>query len=215
MAKKVDLTNQEFGRLKVVCEVEPHIYPSGQTARRWLCICSCDGKRVVIQHSSLISGAAASCGCLRKEVAKERATTHGMSKHPLYRIWASMIARCENINDKSYGGYGGRGIKVCEEWHDAEKFIGWAILGGWERGLQIDRIDNDGDYRPDNCRFITSKENNRNRRSNHSILFGGKTQTMEQWAEELNMSPATLNSRINILGWPIERALTEPIKRRA
>jgi len=219
MAKKVDLVGQKFGRLKVVREAEPHIYPSGQTARRWLCICSCDGKEVTVQHSSLISGAATSCGCYHRERAAEANTTHGMARHGkqhhVYRIWAAMLERCGNPNNKSYKDYGGRGITVCKEWHNSAIFINWALASGWKKGLSIDRIDNNSNYEPDNCRWVTSKENNRNRRSNHLISFDGKIQTMGQWAEELNMSPATLNSRINILHWPIERALTEPVKKRA
>jgi len=124
-----------------------------------------------------------------------------------------MIQRCENPNTHNYKDYGGRGITVCDEWHNPVVFIDWALANGWEEGLTLDRIDNDGNYEPSNCRWATRKEQQRNRRNNHLITFDGKTQTVVQWAEEVNISPQTLYSRISKYHWPIERALVEPIGR--
>lgn len=126
-----------------------------------------------------------------------------------------MLQRCENPNCSCYHDYGGRGITVCVEWHDPVVFIKWALASGWQKGLTIDRTDNNGNYKPDNCRWITRKEQQRNRRDNRLITFGGKTQTMVEWAEELNIPYGVLESRINKYHWPIERALTEPIRKRA
>ena len=123
-----------------------------------------------------------------------------------------MLQRCKNPNGKRYKYYGGRSITVRDEWHAAEKFIGWAVLNGWEKGLTLDRIDNNGNYKPDNCRWVTRKVQSRNMRSNHLITFNGKTQTIAEWAEEIGINGSTLYNRINASGWLIERALTEPVK---
>lgn len=111
------------------------------------------------------SGHTKSCGCFNRDAAGERGTTHGLYKHRLYAIWGSMKSRCLNQKKHNYHHYGGRGITVCPEWlDDAAVFIEWAEANGAAPGLQIDRIDNDGGYSPDNCRFVTPKENMNNRR---------------------------------------------------
>jgi len=129
-------------------------------------------------------------------------------RHPVYYIWSAMIQRCENPKNKRYKDYGGRGIKVCAEWHDPAVFIEWALASGWGKGLTLDRIDNDKGYSPDNCRWATWKEQQRNKRNNHLITFNGKTQSLAAWAEEMGVKRHVLNNRINVLHWPIERALS-------
>lgn len=214
MAKKVDLVGQRFGRLVVLYECDER--RNGGVV--WCCCCDC-GNEINVRSGDLISGHTTSCGCYQRERTAEANTVHGMVRrgkhHPIYRTWYHMLQRCENPNTSNYKYYGGRGIKVYDEWHNAEKFIDWALANGWEKGLQLDRSDSDGNYEPDNCRWVTSKENNRNRRSNHLISFDGKVQTMAEWAEDMNISYSTLFMRINRSHWPIERALTEPVKRRA
>lgn len=208
-----DLKSQRFGRLVV-------LYDTGERSSNgqviWRCRCNC-GSEVNVIGSNLISGRTKSCGCYQRERAAEAHTTYGMAQrgkwHPVYAVWDSMLQRCENPNNKYYKDYGGRGIKVCDEWHDVRAFIDWALTNGWQRGLTLDRIDNDGNYEPGNCHWVTRKEQARNRRSNQLITFNDKTQTMAEWAEEINILYHTLKHRINNCHWPIERALTEPVRR--
>lgn len=112
----------------------------------------------------------------------------------LYDVWLSMIHRCEDPKRGNYSSYGGRGITVCEEWHDANAFIDWAEVSGYAEGLQIDRIDNDGPYSPDNCRWVTAKQNARNRRSSKRITLLGMTRTIAEWCEVVPISRFTLYS---------------------
>jgi len=210
MSRIIDLTGRRFTRLLV-------LYDTGERKNGrviWRCKCDC-GNEVDIRTHDLTSGHTKSCGCYNRECAAEVRTVHGMSRrgkqHPVYWIWSAMLQRCENQNHKYYKCYGGRGITVCDEWHDAQVFIDWALANGWQKGLTLDRIDNNGNYEPDNCRWVTRKEQARNRRSNRLITFDGKTQTMAQWAEEVNVKDKVLWDRINVLHWPIERVLTEPV----
>jgi len=177
----------------------------------WHCKCDCENEVDIIGHN-LTSGRTTSCGCYKRERAAEAHIVHGMVKqgerHPVYDAWAHMIQRCENPNIHNYKNYGGRGIKVCEEWHDAKVFIEWALTHGWQEGLSIDRIDNDKGYSPDNCRWVTRKEQQRNKRNNHLITFNEKTQTIAEWAEEVGVGWHMLYDRINKLHWPIEQALS-------
>jgi len=125
-----------------------------------------------------------------------------------------MLQRCENPSDKSYKNYGFRGIKVCDEWHKLIPFCDWALASGWQKGLQLNRINNNGNYEPGNCHWVTPQENNRNKRNNHMITFAGKTQCLAAWVDETGIKYQTLLDRVNRCHWPIERALTEPVKRR-
>jgi len=208
MPKKIDLTGRRFGRLVVLHDTSERKSGNGV----WRCRCDC-GNKVNVVGCSLTSGYTTSCGCYNRECVAEANTTHGMTQHgewhPVYRAWFNMLQRCENPNNKRYKDYGGRGIAVCDEWHSAERFIGWALASGWEKGLSIDRIDNNGNYEPDNCRWVTRKVQSRNKRSNHLVAFNGRTQCLTNWAEETKILRSTLYTRINILHWPIERALTE------
>lgn len=132
--------------------------------------------------------------------------------HPLYNAWKNMRRRCGSPYAKGYENYGGRGIKVCEEWDkDPLVFIHWALANGWEEGLTLDRIDNNGDYCPENCRWISRAKQLLNRRNNRIMTLNGKSQTMKEWADELGISPLTLSNRVNRHGWSDEKALTTPI----
>ena len=123
----------------------------------------------------------ASCGC--KKSPPPRNDRHGMSHSKLYSVWGQMRNRCSNKNDSNYARYGKRGITVCPEWNDATVFLSWALENGYAEGLQIDRIDNNQGYSPDNCRFVTRKENCRNTRRNRNVTVGTKTKTTAEWAE--------------------------------
>lgn len=124
---------------------------------------------------------------------------NGNRKHGLYRenvglfnVWQTMKGRCENPNRQKYKDYGGRGIKVCEEWQSASNFVLWALRNGYEKGLQLDRINNDGDYCPENCRFVTPKENSRNRRNTKRLTVAGETKTVAEWCERYGLSQYTV-----------------------
>lgn len=178
ICKAQDLTGQVFGRLTVLKRVSNNKH--GQS--RWLCKCQCGVETVVIA-GALKSGNTQSCGCLNKDVI----TKHGLwvSERELYNVYRSMRNRCYNIKQQNYERYGGRGIYVCSEWlSNPCKFVTWAKENGFKKGLQIDRIDSSGPYSPDNCRFITGKENSRNRRNTIKL---GKWDCLSRLCEKLGI----------------------------
>ena len=142
---------------------------------------------------------------------KTRKCKHGHSGTRLYKKWRHMHDRCENPNNRKFAIYGGNGITVCPEWSGKQgstNFIKWALENGYKDGLTIERIDGTKGYSPDNCIWASYTVQNNNTSRNHYITFNGKTQTMKQWADELNISYQALAKRINKLGWSIEKALT-------
>lgn len=165
MPKHKDMTGLRFGRLVVLERAENDAQQNAQ----WLCRCDC-GNTTIVRGGALRQGRTVSCGCVLSEASRERmkriATKHGHSDSPLYKVRQAMIERCYKPQNKAYKNYGGRGITVCDEWRDSfEAFYDWAISHGYKRGLEIDRINNDGPYSPDNCRWVTSKVNSRNTRN--------------------------------------------------
>lgn len=136
-------------------------------------------------------------------------------KHQLRRRYYHIKDRCYNPNNKAYKRYGGRGIKMCDEWfNDYFSFEKWALENGYKPELQIDRVDNDGNYCPENCKFVTNKENSQHKCSTRYFTLNGKTQNLTQWCEEMDMPRATVATRIDRYGWDFERAITtRPIKR--
>lgn len=159
MSKCKDLSGERFGRLIVVKRLENNKRGNAQ----WLCHCDC-GNDTVVTTVNLCRGHVKSCGCLWGAPLIEK-HSHGLRNHPLYPIWHAMVDRCLNERSSAYKYYGGRGITVCDEWSKVPtQFIEWAMLHGWKKGLEIDRVDNNGGYYPDNCRFVDRKTNQRNRR---------------------------------------------------
>ena len=155
-----DLTGQKFGRLTVI-EKTTKRSPHGEII--WKCRCKC-GNITEVRGSNLLGGHTKSCGCLYKETREKHGDAKKGERARLYNIWIMIKDRCYNPNNRAYKWYGGRGIKVCEEWeNNYPAFKTWALANGYKEGLTIDRIDNDGDYCPGNCQWITRAENAKKR----------------------------------------------------
>ena len=137
---------------------------------------------------------------------------HGLYKTKLYRVWEKMKSRCNNPNNRNYPDYGGRGIFICDEWNDFVPFYEWSQENGYEEGLTIDRIDNDGGYSPDNCRWVTQTENANNKRSNKWIEWNGETKTIAQWARTMDIKYGTLFRRLYYSPMSFEEAMTKKVE---
>lgn len=214
MSAPKDLTGMQFGRLTVVCEGPRHVTPSGYTIRTWRCNCQC-GAQKDVDGKSLISGKTSSCGCLQRETTANRNYTHHQSKSRLYSIWKGMMGRCYNPKAAAYSNYGGRGIHVCDEWHGADgviKFSEWAETHGYEDSLTLDRIDNDGDYRPDNCRWATISQQSNNKRNNHRITINDQTHTIAEWESITGLNRKTIKRRIYEYGFTGDSVFTHKLK---
>jgi len=171
----------------------------------------CCGNIKLIRASSVKHGYTKSCGCLQREIAKRVNTIHGFSRTKLYQTWKNICRRCYNKDDKDYKYYGSRGIIVCDEWKNNFKvFYYWSIKNGWKEGLEIDRKDNDGNYEPNNCRWILHKYNNRNKRNNRIIFAFNEQKCLIEWAEDKRcvVDYKCLHLRIK-RGWNIEKAITQ------
>jgi hypothetical protein len=170
--------------------------------RRWLCRCDC-GTEAVRFESTLKYGTSRSCGCLKDEVAY----IDGRSQCREGKVWRHMLERCCDPTDKRYARYGGRGIKICDRWR--KSFLAfYEDMGSRPPGMTLDRIDNDGDYEPGNCRWATLTEQARNRRTNHLVEYQGQTKTIAEWAEIYNIKASIIYDRIG-RGWAFEAAVTK------
>ncbi len=204
MPKRIDLTGKQFNNLRIV----EYAGTSKDGQAMWLCECKCGERKIVAGHS-LRSGKIKSCGCIRIERSKEINTIHGMKGTRQYTIWRGIKQRTTNPNNHEYCNYGERGIGICEEWKESfENFKKWADENGYAENLVIDRKDNDKGYSPDNCRWVTVKENCRNKRNNHCLTYKGQTKTITEWADIVGLSKAVLRYRIVKMGWSAEKALT-------
>lgn len=190
-----DLRGQKFNYLTF--EKFDHVVDTGKNRRTyWLCKCDC-GKEVVLRADQVKSGNTKSCGCHKHEVDSQKAniilkkvnTKHGLSKTRLYSIYENIVGRCTNPLEHSYERYGGRGILICNEWlNDVNSFYDWAINNGYKDNLTIDRINNNGNYEPNNCRWANNITQCNNRRSNIKIKYKGKTQSLTMWCRELRLN---------------------------
>ena len=198
---KIDITNNKYGRLTAIKETSEYLGES----RKWVCLCVC-GKKVKVSKNSLMSGNTKSCGCLRMDAI----TKHGMYGTSVYRSWFALIQRCNNKNSTPYPYYGGRGISVCERWVNSFEDFYKDMGDKPSKNHSIDRIDNDGDYCPENCRWATNKQQSRNKRNNVMVEFKGKEQCITDWSIETGINKDTLKSRIDS-GWTIEKSLTKSV----
>ena len=183
--------------------------PSNSKNIRWLCRCDCGTERV-LSGQTLRTHGSKSCGCMTNG-PNSVTRTHGLSQKPGYAIWSSMRARCYSENNPAYPKYGGRGITICDEWRDTPKlFLDWLYSNGWQKGYEVDRIDNDKGYSPDNCRVTNRRGNVNNRRNTILVDYQGRRQSLSDWCIELKLDYRTTYLRIFSRGWDVERAFTTP-----
>lgn len=212
----MNLINKKFGRWFVIeKDVQKRDY--------WICKCDCGTIRSVWQKN-LLNKHSQSCGCISKEICSKRMTKlntkHNLVNTKLYGVWHSMLQRCYYKRHQGYKNYGGRGIKVCDEWkNNFENFYKWAYKNGYKEELQnygknkwtIDRIDVNKDYAPNNCRWITPLEQGNNKRNNRFITYQNKTMTLNQWSRYLGINRVTLSDRLKS-GWSIKDAFTKKVR---
>ena len=205
-AKMKDLTETQFKNWFVI-ELDKSWVKKDH---KWICRCKC-GVVKSVYGFMLKNGNSKSCGCLRDELAKKRATTHGMTKTREHRSWGSMIQRCENPNHIAFNNYGGRGIKVCKEWRESfDVFL--SDMGFRPQGETIDRIDTNGDYCKENCRRADESQQKNNRRDNKIIEHNGISYTLSNLARKYQLTYNILQKRI-ASGMDIDRALAMPIRK--
>lgn len=209
-----DLTGCKFGRWTVL--EFSHFYESVNSGKKpmWKCRCDC-GNEKIIRESSLKNGDSKSCGCLLKEISSNLHSTHHGTNTRLFAVWDSMKRRCENPNDKAYHNYGGRGIKVCDEWKDFAVFRDWAMSTGYNEDAKrgectLERIDSNGMYSPDNCKWCSMKEQSRNKRNTIYVEYNGTTKSLVEWAEITGVKYQAIWRRYN-RGLPVEKILKELI----
>ena len=211
MSKVNDLTGRTFGRLKVLKRDKQDKYYN----IFWLCECQCGVKSNT--GFRFKSGATQSCGCLNRELSGKRignlSRTHGYAnKERLYEIWKNMKYRCYNENDNRFKHYGGKGVKVCNEWKDDYlSFRNWSMTSGYNDNLSIDRINNDGDYKPSNCRWVDNKTQANNQSRNRILTYKGKSKTMSEWADYLGLTYGAMNHRVQ-RNWSMERIVNTPMR---
>lgn len=200
-----DIVGNKYGRLTVTAFAgySQHARPRPQ----WLCKCTC-GNEYVGVGSALKNGNTSSCGCLRKEVSTANATTHGMKGTSVYNTWSGMINRCSLPSNNRYARYGGRGISVCKRWLSFENFL--EDMGEPKKGESIDRVNNNGNYEPSNCRWANDATQRRNKSNNIWIKVGNESMIITDWAKRLGCGINTIKRRI-ARGWDIVDAVTRPV----
>lgn len=209
MSKRLDLAGLRFGRLLVIDKAEK-VGARGRTF--WRCECDC-GKTAEVSGARLRDATkpTRSCGCLRREtsaaVCRSR-TTHNLGGTRIYNIWRKMTLRCASPDDHAWPDYGERGIRVCDEWaNDPAAFAAWAHSNGYAASLTIERIDNNGNYEPSNCRWATRKEQARNKRNNFNVQVGGTSMCATDWQKATGVCRKVIANRIRA-GIPPELAVS-------
>lgn len=208
MSTVKNIIGNKYGRITVIS----FSHKNKHRDYYWNCVCDC-GKALTIRGSSLKSGNTSSCGCLRDEVRGTFSITHNKSDSKIYLVYRNMRDRCYNTKNKSFKDYGNRGIYVCERWLESfENF--YMDMGDPPEGKTLDRIDNNGPYSPENCRWASVTEQNRNTRNSIKLNYKGKTKHISELAEEFKINPATLRARLFKYKWDEEKSLTYPVRKR-
>lgn len=187
MGKAKDMTGKKEGRLQVLKRAENDKYGNAM----WLCLCDC-GNKAIVKGQHLRSGKTKSCGCYHKDKLRSLKLEHGYSCTPLYKCWHAMKSRCINVKHESFNDYGGRGIKVCDEWLEPTSFIEWALDNEYRESLTIERIDVNGDYTPENCTWVTRVEQNKNTRRNIKQIIQGEEYTLAEISTKLGVTRGTI-----------------------
>lgn len=199
-----------YGYLTVIENLGLKSVPNGDRITHVLATCIC-GKIKEYRLADIKKGSTVSCGCYLRKIVSERSITHGLNKHALYQTYHRMKSRCYNPKTEMYKNYGGRGISVCIEWlSDFVAFYNWSLKNGWNKKLSLDRVNNDGNYSPDNCRWATTKQQNNNKRNNSIFSLNGVSHSIAEWSEIVNIDVYTLSKRLTKYKWPPEIALTKP-----
>lgn len=216
MSNIKDKTGMRFGRLTVIEKGEDHIHNCRKTIC-WICRCDCGNYITVMTGNLNGEKHTKSCGCLSDENRKARNNKyikHGLCNTKLYHAWNSMKQRCLCETNCNYRDYGGRGITVCDEWKDDfYAFYRWSIANGYSDNLTLDRKDNDGNYTPENCRWVTQKKQSNNRRTNLYLEYNGETHTAAEWGDKLGAKRNCIVSERIKNGWSIEKAVTTPVRK--
>ena len=198
------IIGEKYGRLTVLGE--------RKEGKRWIAKCRCDCGTVWETRSDrLRGGRVKSCGCYKKDLQRtlviRRNKTHSRSNTRLYAIWNGMLQRCDNPNRVAYKNYGGRGIGVCAEWREFEKFFEWAMLNGYRDDLEIDRINVNGNYEPNNCRWITRAAQAANKRNNFMVEYAGEKMHLAELSRRTKIPYNRLKSRISVYGLSVDEAV--------
>lgn len=201
-----NLIGKKYGRLTVIEDMGKR-----NNVRYWKCVCDCaERTEVIVRCYALRSGNTKSCGCMHKEqLAKRNHNNHkwNIENDRIYRIWKAMKHRCYNENDTHYKNYGGIGITICEEWfNNFETFQDWAVTNGYADNLTIDRIDGRKNYCPENCRWITQKEQCNNISRNKILEYNGEQHTLAEWCEKLGLNYGRTKARLNNCRWSVKDA---------
>ncbi|MBQ2284235.1 MAG: hypothetical protein II244_01070 [Clostridia bacterium] len=203
MFEPKNIAAQKFGKLTAI-ERHHIVKTKNKTTHFWLCKCEC-GKYTIVNISNLINGHTKSCGCLKH---KATVITHNLSNTRLYKIYYNIKSRCNNPKNKKFKDYGLRGITLCQEWEeDFMTFYNWSIANGYTDKLTIDRIDNNGNYEPSNCRWVDYTLQANNRRTSKLITYKNETHTLAEWSKITKIGSYTIAYRLS-RGWSIEKALT-------
>lgn len=211
-----DIIGKKFGRLTVVAihhKEQAYCNNGKKNGYRYFYLCKCDcGKEHITRKERLINKEVVSCGCFRKEQAyKATFKCDKITKSRLYRIWSNIKRRCYNPKCEAYHNYGMRGISMYSEWvTNSQSFYDWSMANGYSDNLTIDRIDVNGNYEPSNCRWVSSKIQNNNRRNNHLISLNGISHTLSEWSEIIGIKQSTIRARLKN-NWSIERALSSKL----
>lgn len=213
MKKINNLVGKTFGKLTVLRLSDD--YAKGKA--RWLCMCEC-GNTTIVLSCNLVRNHTTSCGCHKKANFNTMNLTHGATANKFgnkreypstYKIWCLMRQRCINPKSNAYQWYGGRGISICERWNDYSNFVN--DMGTRPDGCSLDRINNDGPYSPENCRWATPIEQARNRRNVRVLTYNGQTKSVPEWADHIGVPRGSLYNRI-VRGWSLERIFTQPYR---